>query len=103
MDDYLSKPVRLEELAAVLERLSLNDHPTTTLELSEPACSNPSGVMDRRVLACLRELRADGEPDVLSELIQMFLQETPQRLAALAEAVAGPDTAATERLAHSLN
>jgi len=102
MDDYLSKPVRLEELAAVLERLSLNGHPTTKPELSEPACSNPSGVVDRQVLACLRELKADGEPDVLSELIQMFLQETPQRLAALAEAVAGPDTAATERLVHSL-
>ncbi len=53
---------------------------------TDPAAGNgPAGgasggkVLDRSVLAALRELQDEGEPDVLGELIELFLADAPPR------------------------
>jgi CheY-like chemotaxis protein len=108
MDDYVPKPVKLEELEAVLERWVFEEEePEEDMTVSTaggPATKENSeeDLLDLGVLASLRELQAEGEPDILEELIGLFFEEAPPKLAALREAVEEDDARAVERVAHSL-
>ncbi|HUE87751.1 MAG TPA: Hpt domain-containing protein [Vicinamibacterales bacterium] len=58
--------------------------------------------MDPAVLETLRQLNQDGEPDVLAEVLRLFLTDTPARLDAIGAAVASGDVLALQRAAHGL-
>lgn len=64
--------------------------------MAEPA------VLDEAVIASLRELTPPGEPDVLTEVLQLFLQEFPLRHEKLRNAWASGNIEAMCRAAHSL-
>lgn len=53
-------------------------------------------------LTGLRELQEEGEPDLLAELIEMFLADAEPRLASLRLAVPERDGEVVEREAHAL-
>jgi two-component system sensor histidine kinase/response regulator len=100
MDDYVPKPVKREELDAVLKRWI----PQEEALLTSPKGESPDGEgleepLDQGVLAGLREL---GDADLLSELSTMFLDDASSRLATLNEAVEKGDARAVERTAHTL-
>lgn len=59
-------------------------------------------VLDPAAIAQLRDLQADGEPDVLEELVTMFLSDTARRLAAIRESVSEGRVPEVERAAHAL-
>lgn len=59
-------------------------------------------VLDPGVVERLRQLTPPGEPDVLREVLNLFLDEVPKKLGALRSAVASGDAAAVRRTAHSL-
>jgi HPt (histidine-containing phosphotransfer) domain-containing protein len=64
---------------------------------------NPSDpVLDPSVISSLRELGGDDDPGLFSELVGMFLSDTPERLRALTEALDHNDPGALERAAHAL-
>ncbi|MBI4583568.1 MAG: Hpt domain-containing protein [Planctomycetes bacterium] len=58
--------------------------------------------LDLKVFLSLRSLQEEGEPDILEEVIQTFLEDTPQRLAALREALADHDWTLLGKAAHTL-
>jgi HPt (histidine-containing phosphotransfer) domain-containing protein len=60
------------------------------------------GILDGEVIASLRELNEEGGPDLLAELVQLFLEDTPGRIADLCRALDGRDHGALERAAHGL-
>jgi HPt (histidine-containing phosphotransfer) domain-containing protein len=91
MDDYLPKPVTVQRLAAVLTRWCPRTGPGA-----------PDEAVDACALAALRDLQGAGRPDILAELIAVYLRDTPPRLAALHEAVTHGDTEALRRDAHNL-
>jgi signal transduction histidine kinase/DNA-binding response OmpR family regulator len=91
MDDYLPKPVTVQRLEAVLTRWSAQAEP-----------GPPDEAVDARALAALRDLQGEGRPDILAELLAVYLRDTPSRLAALHEAVAHADAEELRRAAHSL-
>ena len=91
MDDYIPKPVTVQRLEAVLARWRPQTGPGA-----------PEEAVDGNVLAALRDLQGEGRPDILAELIAIYLRDTPPRLAALHEAVARTDAAALRRAAHGL-
>jgi HPt (histidine-containing phosphotransfer) domain-containing protein len=65
--------------------------------------AGPDGdAVDMAVLAAFSELQEDGEPDLIVELIDLFLQEAPLRLEAIQRAVAERDGLSLKRAAHSL-
>jgi two-component system, sensor histidine kinase and response regulator len=108
MDDYIAKPVKAEELEAVLGRWVSEE---TAQEIEEtvivPEARDDSSAtegdsIDRSVLESLRELQEEGEPDIISELVQLFVEDTPPQLAALREAVEASDAQSVERIAHTL-
>ena len=115
MDDYVTKPVRVPELQAALERWgprilrdelaanhadALQSHPPTTAPANPPVLATP--VIDDAILAELRSLQVDGEPDLLNALIDLFVTETPPMLADMHTAVQTKDTDVIKRTAHSL-
>jgi CheY-like chemotaxis protein len=94
MDDYISKPVRIEDLVASLERCarqSIELAATPDLEAS----ADP--LVDWEVLA---RLKADLDDDgtIVIEVIEMFLADTPQQLDRMRQALA---TAAAQDLRHA--
>ena len=91
MDDYISKPVRLNELGEALERAN---HPVAERE-------------DDTVIDCdrIEELRAlcDGMGDeVLADLTQLFVGQAPQLIAELFAAHAAADLSGMTATAHFL-
>src|SRR5215208_3550398 len=58
--------------------------------------------VEREVLARLRRLRGEDEPDIVAELARMFLEDAYSRLDAVEEALQKGDAPAVERAAHTL-
>jgi len=107
MDDYVSKPVKPEELGTVLKRWvrELGAVPSALEEETGGAAAPPvdtTDLLDRSVLEGLRELQEEGEPDILNELIELFLDDVPPQLVVLREAVVGGNADSVERVAHTL-
>jgi HPt (histidine-containing phosphotransfer) domain-containing protein len=57
--------------------------------------------LDPSVLNSLRQLTQPGEPDVLAEVLGLFLLEAAGRLETIRAAAAAGDAAALERAAHT--
>jgi PAS domain S-box-containing protein len=83
MDDYLTKPIRLEELAAALGRC------------------RPHGA-DALDPAALAQLRAIGGDDFVAELTETFLSQTPSLIPALRRGYIEADADELRRGAHTL-
>jgi len=62
----------------------------------------PAPVLDPAVLETLRQLTPPGEPDVLNEVLALFLKDVPARIERLRAAWQGGDAVAVQRAAHSL-
>jgi HPt (histidine-containing phosphotransfer) domain-containing protein len=102
MDDYLSKPVRLQELAAVLERCTLSAEaaPQPTTSAPQPTPAPPP--IDPAAFENLREAMGEDDPDALRDVIEIFLDNTHTLLGEMRQAAARRDTETLRRLAHSL-
>ena len=58
--------------------------------------------IDQSVLATLRELQEEGEPDIIEEVGGLFLKHAPEKIAAIEKAAAEKDAKALQVSAHSL-
>ena len=58
--------------------------------------------LDPNVIQSLRQLTPPGEPNVLVEILQLFLDEVPKRIRALQAAIDAGDASQVCRIAHSL-
>lgn len=90
MDDYISKPVRLEDLEATLERwFSKADRGIHTLAEKIPVTAPPPPAalaLDPEVTGRLRQLAAADDPAVLTEIYESYLSSTVEYLAAMRQA-----------------
>jgi two-component system, sensor histidine kinase and response regulator len=103
MDDYVPKPVKPGELEAVLKRWVPGEETSVSESEDGPVeGAVEEHVVDRSVWTRLRELQEEGEPDILEELIELFLTDVPPQLGALREAVQSGDARSVERIAHAL-
>jgi two-component system, sensor histidine kinase and response regulator len=106
MDDYVPKPVKREELEAVLQRwvYKSGDDGPTVLETDVDSNGGDADIdpLDRGVLADLRDLQEEGEPDLLKELTELFLADVPLQIAVLRKVVEAGDIPSVERIAHTL-
>ena len=102
MDDYVSKPVKAAELDAVLARwISQVDEERSAPEETEGTAvqADATDPLDQSVLEGLREL---GDSDLLTELVNLFVEEVPPHLEALRQVVESGDAPSVERIAHTL-
>jgi PAS domain S-box-containing protein len=118
MDDYISKPIRVEELVQALSRCPAareqSRHPdanysaiggriptqthlaSATDRTQAPGTDNRSHLLNWQIVENLREI------DALDELIELYRQETPKLIDRLSVALARGDAEALEAAAHSL-
>jgi PAS domain S-box-containing protein len=96
MDDYITKPVRPEELQRALERSAQAPPPVT--RFAPPAVD----AVDTSVIASLRELQDPDEPDFVTELIDLLFADMPGMLTALEQAAAEGNARGVNRIAHSM-
>jgi two-component system, sensor histidine kinase and response regulator len=97
MDDYMSKPLRPEVLDELLERW-LGVAPAAADDAPEPVEEAVDALIDS---ARMRTFRTDY-PDIVDQLLDLFLQSTPPLLADLRAAVDGDDGEELRRAAHKL-
>jgi CheY-like chemotaxis protein/HPt (histidine-containing phosphotransfer) domain-containing protein len=104
MDDYITKPVRLETLAAAIRRvLGAPVDPSAALpDPAAPATGGSVAVGDAPAVdaAAMASLHAKG--DLLKRLIKIFNQEVPEQLQQIAQSLAQHNTANAALLAHNL-
>ncbi len=104
MDDYLSKPAKIESLRQKLEQWTVstagetNHLPETSNNVSENELRQ---VIDHSVLEGYKEYQQPGEPDLVGKLIDLFARDTTARLSTLKQAVADADTGLIKREAHN--
>ncbi len=79
MDDYITKPVRINELQSVLERWAgrIAGKSDTTFFARQGIRRH---LLDQSLIAELRELRPAEGAGMLMELIDLFLESAPQRI-----------------------
>ena len=59
-------------------------------------------VLDQAVLEELLSFADDGDPELLLDLIHLFLEDSPSKVAAVQESLANGDFEAAEHAAHAL-
>ncbi|MDF0556251.1 response regulator [Kamptonema sp. UHCC 0994] len=120
MDDYITKPVRREELANALSKckpilkdganisglqdsgfLGQSDNSVIPSSFSLSPDKNPP--IDLQILQSLRELDDDDdEPDFLTDLIKIFLGDAPRYLDSIKVAIAAGDADNLKVASHTL-
>ena len=98
MDDYLSKPIRLSELADALARAG-RPAASRGAAPTDDERARTSTVLDDEQLARLRD--EVGE-EVLAAMLGTFWQETPAQLDELGRAIEAGDAPGVRRLAHTV-
>jgi two-component system sensor histidine kinase/response regulator len=94
-DDILAKPLRFEEVQAVLER--------HRLRRLEPVLDDGEGrVLDEEQFNELRDLQDEESPTFLLDMIDLFARETPERRTELVAALDDGDAKRATQLAHTL-
>jgi PAS domain S-box-containing protein len=111
MDDYISKPIRMEQLVAVLKQCQpinpgiLNNagvavsetvQLTPEVEPNQTFTPEKSVVLDPNVIESLREIEA------LEEAVEAYLETTPELLEKIASAITNRDAEKLKPAAHSL-
>ena len=105
VDDYLSKPVFLEDLEAALSRLlsSDEDAPVEVVAADlRPTRVSTGSVFNMSIVEELRQIGGPGEPDLFSELASQLLDQMPVWLHELQSAASHGDTKTVRRQAHKL-
>jgi two-component system, sensor histidine kinase and response regulator len=104
MDDYVAKPVKAEELDRVLARWTSRDDPAPGADGAAGDREDPDAEppLDPAVLETLRSLQEEGEPDLLAELAEMFLDDAALQLEGLREAIGEADAQKVRGISHAL-
>ncbi|HLY59192.1 MAG TPA: PAS domain S-box protein [Terriglobia bacterium] len=90
MDGYVSKPIQVEELFAVIEGVL----PSLPFKQTE----SPKQAIDQAALLN----RVNGDRNLLTEMAGLFLRDCPQHMTEIRQAVARRDSKALEFAAHAL-
>jgi HPt (histidine-containing phosphotransfer) domain-containing protein len=109
MDDYVSKPVKIDDLKGAIERYreilaaaEKSVHIPAALPEEEMAVPDASNVIDHASLAALKELDADGGDGVFAQIVQAFLENTPTLIAEARVALMQGQAGEVSRLTHTL-
>jgi PAS domain S-box-containing protein len=97
MDDYISKPIRVDDLVQALSKCQ------PQMEISQPAAiASEIAAIDPSALQELLEMGGDEGSTFLAEVIDSYLEDAPNLLQAISEAISQGDAVALKNAAHTL-
>ena len=99
MDDYLTKPIKPEDLAAALNRLFADAQPAAPPGAAAPGEAAAGGAAFDFSAALSY---VGGDRALLDELLTIFAEDAPVRMDAIRKAIAGGDAQELMREAHTL-
>jgi CheY-like chemotaxis protein len=103
MDDFIAKPVRLDELLAVVTRCTDGgigrDGGQSEAQVYDPARAHATEVLDRGVIDELHEIDGRGG---MSRLVESFLSDASTRLDELRRAIDAADAGLVAGICHRL-
>ncbi len=115
MNDYLNKPMSLEELLEILNKWlphlsSVSCAPEVEAEIEEQTqvmqteelTQKENQVLNMRVIEELRSIQQPGMPDIVNKMVSYYLQQLPSKLQELESLIANGETESLWKLAHSL-
>jgi PAS domain S-box-containing protein len=103
MDDYISKPVTLDGLKQALEHWGRGPASFTSQPVGEyEQRADTITPLDENILNAVRELQVTGDPDFLTELIDLYLRESTKQMESLRKAIVDNDFSNLRRMAHNL-
>jgi signal transduction histidine kinase/DNA-binding response OmpR family regulator/pSer/pThr/pTyr-binding forkhead associated (FHA) protein len=114
MKDFLVKPIRLENLALALQQaakvIAADQQPLAQEKFKETIAENlPSAsenvslpTLDHQVLGSLRSLAGAKAKTFLTEIIEQYFEDTPQKLQVIQQAIDNQDATALRQAAHGL-
>jgi signal transduction histidine kinase/DNA-binding response OmpR family regulator/HPt (histidine-containing phosphotransfer) domain-containing protein len=125
MDDYISKPIRLEALIQALSKCQPRgegergrggegentEHENSGFILTPssahlltkaPATSSPPDPIDAKVLQSFRNMVGERADLVLAEIIDCYLEDAPKLISAIAQAVGQGDATQLRHASHTL-
>jgi CheY-like chemotaxis protein/HPt (histidine-containing phosphotransfer) domain-containing protein len=105
MDDYVSKPIRVEELVRALEQSQPMAAPPEA-EASQPSAAEEPVVagqaVDAKVLTEFQEMMGEDGPELLKTLVNLYLVDSPNLIEEMRKSIAVGDAHALDRSAHTL-
>ena len=111
MKDFLVKPIRLEDLELALQRATqiINKLPSPEPKTLVTQSGNDTApakteqpILDHQVLNSLRRLAGAKAKTFLAEIISQYLEDSPQKLQEIQQAIDNNDTQALRQASHSL-
>jgi signal transduction histidine kinase/DNA-binding LytR/AlgR family response regulator len=91
MDDYISKPVRIAELQSALERWGpARIRKPDTAFFTRSTLLPKESLLDQSILAELREMPSSDGVSIVRELVDLFLEGAPQRIAQIQQTLNDP-------------
>jgi CheY-like chemotaxis protein len=126
MDDYLSKPVRIDAMRSTMDhwlaaggtagRTATAVESATAVDLAvttdsagpaaplalEPPDVEPLPLLDLGAMAAIRDLGFDDGEDMLAPLVDLFLEQAATQLTAIRSAVQRADAATLGSVAHTM-
>ena len=102
MNDYVVKPIRIEELVAAIQRTPRRGQvPAEPDSMDEEVSSVTNGPIDTEVLRRLSESMG-GDEEFVAELVDQFIADTPGLITAARAGLESGDIAEVRRAAHTL-
>ncbi|MDJ0568267.1 MAG: ATP-binding protein [Pleurocapsa sp. MO_192.B19] len=119
MQDFITKPIRIEELERALDRIialreqdSDREHnispqesipaelPTLPSTTENESANAEQAILDLNVLNSLRQLAGAKAQELLTKIVNQYFEDSPDRLTAIAKALETKDTEALRKAAH---
>jgi CheY-like chemotaxis protein len=111
MDDYLAKPVRLEDMRGIIEKWGAKAAATTTPAATNGSSSASPSTASIEAPSVRSEVESvdlqrlleftDGDPDSFRELVTLYVSQTSEQLEQLESAVRSSVAGEVRRIAHS--
>jgi HPt (histidine-containing phosphotransfer) domain-containing protein len=105
MDDYLTKPFRREALCAMLGHWLPASAAAAVPEDApkpRPATVDAGGALDTTALETIRALGGEQTPDLLEQIVRLYLEGAPELIASIRAGLAAADNDQVRLAAHSL-
>ena len=105
VDDYLTKPVFLEDLEAALSRVLVSDADSPVFVVSSSLRATmfeTEAAFDTNIVEELRRISGSDSKDLFTEMVSQFLDHTPDSLTELNRTAVDGDVAAVKQQAHKL-